>query len=166
MSRIAIYPGSFDPITNGHIDIITRASKMFDELILLVCFNPLKRGGSFTPEERIDLIHRCVDLPNVRVDRCDGLVADYASQVGACALVKGLRAVSDFEDEFQQALINKHLAPDVETLFMVANSEYMYLSSSAVRQVSFFGGDVSTFVPESILSLVEKKLKRIIESQT
>ena len=164
MSRIAIYPGSFDPITNGHIDIITRAAGMFDRLILLVCFNPLKKGGSFTPDERIDLIHRCVELENVTVDRCDGLVADYARKVGACALVKGLRAVSDFEHEFQQALINKHLAPEVETLFMVANSEYMYLSSSAVRQVCFFGGDVSTFVPDAILPIVEKKFKRTIES--
>ena len=158
--RTAIYPGSFDPITNGHLDIINRAANMFDKVVLLVCFNPLKLGGSFSPDERIELIRRCVSLPNVTAERCDGLVADYATQIGASAIIKGLRAVSDFEDEFQQALINKPLAPQVETMFMVANSEYMYLSSSAVRQVSFFGGDISTFVPDCIREDVEKKFRR------
>lgn len=149
--RIAICPGSFDPVTLGHLDIIRRATPLFDQVIVAVTVNPNKTP-TFSPEERLDFLRRCTrDIPNVVVDRCDGLLADYARSKGACALLKGLRAVTDFEYEFQMALINKKLNPELETMFMTTNSAYMYLSSSAVRQVAGFGGDVADFVPAEIL---------------
>ena len=156
--RIAIYPGSFDPITNGHLDIIRRAAPLFDQLIVLVVINPDKHP-TFTHEERLDLIRRAVgDLPNVQVDTYQGLLADYATQKGACALVKGLRAVTDFEYEFQMALVNKKLAPQMETVFLVTSTQNLYVSSSLVKQVALFGGDISGFVPECILPDVVQKL--------
>lgn len=159
MDTLAICPGSFDPVTYGHLDIIRRAATMFDSVIVLVSYNATKNGGTFLIPERIDFLKRTTnDIPNVSIDSYDGLTAEYAIQKGAVAIVKGLRAVSDFEDEFQQALINKQLAPDVETVFMVASQEYMYLSSSAVRQVCYFGGDISMFMPESIVGDVKKKI--------
>ena len=149
--RIAICPGSFDPVTLGHLDIIRRATPLFDQVIVAVTVNPNKTP-TFSPEERLDFLRRCTrDIPNVVVDRCDGLLADYARSKGACALLKGLRAVTDFEYEFQMALINKKLNPELETMFMTTNSAYMYLSSSAVRQGAGFGGDVADFVPAEIL---------------
>lgn len=160
MARIALCPGSFDPVTFGHLDIIRRTAGLFDKVIVLVSYNALKDGGTFTIPERVEFLRKCLDEPNVAVDFYDGLLADYAKMTGACAIVKGLRAVSDYEDEFQQALINKQLAPEVDTIFMVANSEYMYLSSSAVRQVCFFGGDISGFVPAEIKDDIVKKIER------
>ncbi len=157
--HLAICPGSFDPVTYGHLDIINRTAGLFDKVIVLVSFNALKNGGTFTIDERVDFIRRCISLPNVEVDRHDGLLVDYARAAGASAIVKGLRAVSDYEDEFQQALINKQLAPEVDTIFMATNSEYMYLSSSAVRQVCFFGGDISAFVPPQIEADIIAKIK-------
>ena len=155
--RIAICPGSFDPITLGHLDIIRRSSKLFDVLIVAVTKDP-NNQPTFSVEERMDFIRRCTQsIPNVRVDCCGGLLADYAKEKKACALVKGLRAVTDFEYEFQMALINKQLNPELETVFMTTNSEYMYLSSSAVRQVAGYGGDVSQFVAQEILEDVEKR---------
>lgn len=149
--RIAICPGSFDPVTLGHLDIIRRAAPLFDQVIVAVTVNPNKTP-TFSPEERLDFLRRCTrDIPNVVVDRCDGLLADYARSKGACALLKGLRAVTDFEYEFQMALINKKLNPELETMFMTTSSAYMYLSSSAVRQVAGYGGDISEFVPAQIL---------------
>lgn len=157
--RIAICPGSFDPITLGHLDIIRRSSKLFDVVIVAVTKNPNKQP-TFSMEERMDFIRRCTQsLPNVQVDCCEGLLAEYAREKGACALVKGLRAVTDFEYEFQMALINKQLNPELETVFMTTSSAYMYLSSSAVRQVAGYGGDVSQFVAASILEDVEKRFR-------
>ena len=148
--RIAICPGSFDPITFGHLDIITRASKMFDRLIIVVAANGAKHC-SFTPEERVEMIKKCTgDLDNVEVVHYDGLLADYAADCGATAIVKGLRAMSDFEYEFQMALTNKKLNPNVETLFLTTASQNMYLSSSMVKQIASMGGDISSFVPEAI----------------
>lgn len=161
--RIAVCPGSFDPVTVGHLDIIRRVAKLFDKLIIVVMQNYNKRNHSFTVEERMDLIRRAVTsfhLENVEVDSYDGLLAEYARQKGAIAVVKGLRAVSDFEFEFQQALINKKLNPELETIFLNTSSENMYLSSSIVKQICELGGDVSDLIPECIKQDVVDRLQR------
>ena len=158
---LAICPGSFDPITNGHLSVIQRAAKLFDEVVVVVMINPKKPVGCFTPDERVELIKRCVQgMDNVRVDFYAGLLAEYARINKADAIVKGLRAVSDFEDEFQQALTNKQLNPDVETVFVTAGADYMYLSSSIVKQVCELGGDVSKFVPEVVYDDIVKRIKK------
>ncbi len=159
MQKIAVCPGSFDPVTLGHVDVITRAAKVFDKVIVTVMYNSKKRNsGLFEPLERVELIRKSVaHLPNVEVDFHSGLLADYVSKVGAVAIVKGLRAVSDYEDEFQQALTNKRLAPDVDTMFFVTSAEYMFLSSSLVREVCSYGGDISAFVPSVIIDDIKMK---------
>lgn len=159
--KIAICPGSFDPITKGHLDVIKRASKLFDKVIVVVMENARKKNkSSFSVEERLDFLERCTkDIPNVEADSYVGLLADYAAKRGAIAIVKGLRAVSDFEDEFQQALTNVKLNPEVETVFITASSDYMYLSSSVVKQVAEYGGNVDDFVPDEIIQDVTKRLK-------
>ena len=147
----AIYPGSFDPVTNGHLDIIERASKVFDELVVVVMINPDKKG-LFTPEERVELIRKCIgDVENVRVDFSDGLTVEYMKANDIKVIVKGLRAVSDFEYEFQMALMNNKLDSDVETVFLATNSKYSYLSSSSVKQVARFGGCIEGLVHENII---------------
>ena len=166
-SRIAVYPGSFDPVTNGHTDIIRRAARLFDKVIVLVSVNAIK-SPSFSTVERVKLISKVVeqlDLENVVVDLWDGLLVDYIKQVGAIAIIKGLRAVSDFEYEFQMALANKMLYEEAETVFLTTSSENMYLSSSVVKQIASFGGDISHFVPDCILQdiidrLVPQHLKK------
>ncbi len=156
--RIAVCPGSFDPVTLGHLDIILRASKLFDKVIILVSVNPGKTA-SFTSEERVEMIRAVTsDMPNVETDVFDGLLADYVKKTGAIAIVKGLRAVSDFEYEFQMALTNKKLYPDAETVFLTTKAENMYLSSSVVKQIASFGGDISHFVPPQILGVIKKRL--------
>ena len=161
MNKVAICPGSFDPITNGHLDIIKRASKLFDEVIVLVLPNASK-NENFTLEERVDLIERSAkDIPNVTVDSYDGLLAQYAKEHNANTLVKGLRAVSDFEYEFQMALINKKVYKDIDTLFLPADEHNMYLSSSMVRQLATMGENISEFVPKEIEADIIKKLKRV-----
>lgn len=152
-----IYPGSFDPITNGHLSVIQRAARLFDKVIVVVMINHKKPVGCFTPEERVGLIKRCVEgMENVSVDFYDGLLAEYADIMHADAIVKGLRAVSDFEDEFQQALTNKQLNPNVETIFVTAGADNMFLSSSIVKQVCELGGDVSKFIPAAVYEDVVK----------
>ena len=156
--KIAICPGSFDPITKGHVDIIERTSKLFDKVYAVVMVNPAKKP-TFTTEERVDMIKKCTShLDNVEAESCEGLIADYARQKDAHTLVKGLRAVTDFEYEFQQALTNNKLNSDLETLFMVTNQEYMYLSSTIVRQIAEFGGDIEQFVPHEIKDELIKKM--------
>ncbi|MBQ6896083.1 MAG: pantetheine-phosphate adenylyltransferase [Oscillospiraceae bacterium] len=156
--KIAICPGSFDPVTKGHVDILERSSKLFDKVIAVVLVNPTKTP-TFTTEERVDLIKRVTKhIPNLEVDSYTGLVADYAQMKNAHTLIKGLRAVTDFEYEFQQALINKKLNPELETLFMVTNQDYMYLSSTLVRQIAEFGGDIDMFVPEEIKDILKEKM--------
>ena len=156
--RLAVCPGSFDPVTNGHVDIIERAYRIFDKVIVAVGVNP-KKVSSFTVEERMEMIRRaCADLPNVEVDKYETLLADYAQSVGATAIVKGLRALSDFDYEFQMALTNKKLNPGVETIFMATSAESMFLSSSMVKQVAGFGGDISPFVPACILEQIRSRI--------
>lgn len=158
MLRIAICPGSFDPVTFGHRDIITRASRLFDKVIVLVSVNPSKHP-SFTVEERVSMIRKVTEnLDNIEIDTFDGLLADYVKAKGAVAIVKGLRAVSDFEYEFQMALANKVLYADAETVFLTTSGENMYLSSSVVKQIASFGGDISHFVPACILDEITKRL--------
>lgn len=160
--KIAVCPGSFDPITNGHLAVIRRASRLFDKVIVVVMANFRKPVGLFSVDERVELIKRCTaDIENVEVDSYGGLLADYAREKGAVAIVKGLRAVSDFEDEFQQALTNKQLNPEVETIFITAEAEHMYLSSSLVKQIGELGAniDMSKFVPPQIADDIVERLK-------
>lgn len=154
----AIYPGSFDPVTNGHLEIIKRASLLFDHLIVLISVNPNKTSN-FTVEERADLLRRvCYDIPNVQVDSCSGLIVDYFRDHNCDIIVKGLRAMSDFENEFQMAHVNEHLCPRAETVFLCADSQSTYLSSSMVRQIATFGGDISPFVPDAIKDDIIRRL--------
>ena len=148
--KIAIYPGSFDPVTLGHLDIIERASELFDKLIVVVMHN-VSKFPIFTAEERMHLL-RCVTdhLPNVEIDGYSGLLADYAGKRGEFKIVKGLRAMSDFENEFSMALANRKLNPDVDTAFLMTSAEYMYLSSSMVKDIALHGGSIAGFVPPKI----------------
>ena len=161
VKKIAVCPGSFDPVTLGHMDIIKRTSAIFDEVIVLVSFNPAKTQTGFTPDERVNMLRRCTkDLPNVRIDSSAGLLADYCAENNVTAVVKGLRAVSDFEYEFQQALINQKLNGKTETVFIPSASENTYISSSVVKQLCAFGADISTFVPEEILDEILERLSK------
>ncbi len=157
--RIAICPGSFDPVTLGHMDIISRACKIFDKVIVAVPVNPDKRA-SFTVEERMEMLRIATKGMNVEVDSVKGLLADYAKEKQAVAIVKGLRAMTDFEYEFQMALTNKKLNAEVETMFLPTSMENMFLSSSMVKQIAGFGGDISHFVPESLLDRINERLCR------
>ncbi len=157
-NRTVICPGSFDPVTLGHMDIISRASVMFDKVIVAVLVNSSKKPV-FTAEERIYLLKKALsDFANVEVQSFNGLLVDYAKQVGASAVVRGLRAVSDFEYEFQMSLTNKKLYPQMETIFLTTRSEYMFLSSSIVKQIAVLGGDITNFVPECIHQEIKTRL--------
>ena len=156
--RIAVVPGSFDPITKGHMDIIKRAQTLFDKVIVLVVVNTDKRPA-FTPQERVCMIEKVTKgWDNVAVDCFDGLLVEYVEKVGACAIVKGLRAVSDFEYEFQMALYNKKLYEPAETVFLTTSTENLYLSSSGVKQIAAFGRDISDFVPKEICKEIYDRL--------
>ncbi len=158
MRRVAVCPGSFDPITLGHLDIIKRASQLFDKVIVLISVNAAK-VPSFTTTERMAMIEAVTHgFDNVVIDILDGLLADYVKNVGAIAIVKGLRAVSDFEYEFQMALANKKLYAGAETIFLTTSAENMYLSSSVVKQIASFGGDISHFVPECVHEVIKNRL--------
>ena len=158
--KTAIYPGSFDPITLGHLNIIKRAAVCFDKLIVCVMVNSEKvNRGLFTPEERVELIRRVVaKLPNVEADCSSTLIAEYASQKRACTLVKGLRAVSDYENELQMALINRKLNPRLETMFLPSSAKYTYVSSSMVKEMARYGAELSDFVPREIIGDVQRKM--------
>jgi pantetheine-phosphate adenylyltransferase len=156
----AVYPGSFDPITNGHLDIINRASRVFDEVVVGVLINPDKKG-LFNIEERVNLIEKCVgNLKNVKVQGFSGLLINFMKVVDAKVIVKGLRAVSDFEYEFQMALMNNKLDPKIETVFMMTNAKYSYLSSSSVKQVAMFGGCIKGLVPNEIYDEIVSKANK------
>lgn len=157
--KCAIYPGSFDPVTLGHLDIIKRASAIFDELIVCVSVNSAKPAGLFTPQERVELIQAVTeDLPNVRVDYSQELVAEYARRNRARVLVKGLRAVSDYESEIQMAMINAKLSPKLDTVFLYTRPKYAYLSSTVVKEMARYGADLSDFVPRQIIERVRDKV--------
>lgn len=164
--KTVICPGSFDPVTQGHMDIIRRTAALFDKVIVVVMTNYHKKNSyAFSAEERVHFLERCTaSIPNVEVDAYDGLLAEYARQKGAVAVVKGLRAVSDFEYEFQQALTNQKLNQGLETVFVTATAENMFLSSSVVKQVCELGGDVGNFVPEEIRDDIIQRIKRGGES--
>ena len=158
--KTAIYPGSFDPITLGHLNIIKRAAVCFDKLIVCVMVNSEKvNRGLFTPEERVELIRRVVaKLPNVEADCSSTLIAEYARQKRACTLVKCLRAVSDYENELQMALINRKLNPRLETMFLPSSAKYTYVSSSMVKEMARYGAELSDFVPREIIGDVQRKM--------
>lgn len=159
--KIAIYPGSFDPITSGHLNIIERAANIFDKLIVCVMVNSSKTP-LFSREERVELAQRVTkDIPNVEVDSSEELLADYSKRRGSCVVVKGLRAGSDFENEFQMALINRKINPSLDTMFLTAEHQYMYLSSSAVKELGNYDVDLSGFLPESIIPDFKRRIAAI-----
>ena len=155
--RRAIYPGSFDPVTAGHLDVIHRAAKLFDELIVAVAFNDQKQS-MFTAEERMDLIRESTaGVANIRVACFNGLLVEFAKGESALAVVRGLRAISDFEFEFQMALMNRKLDPTIETIFLTPREEYTYLSSRIVKEIARLGGNVEAFVPPSVVRALREK---------
>ncbi len=159
--KTVICPGSFDPVTKGHMDIIERASKLFDKVVVAV-LNNASKNPCFTINERIELLKQTTaHLDNIEISTFDGLLVDFAKIKGASAVVKGLRAVTDFEYEFQMSMINKKLCPEIETIFLNTSQEYMYLSSSVVKQIASAGGDISMFVPEEIRDKIVGRLRNI-----
>ena len=159
--KIAIYPGSFDPITSGHLNIIQRAANIFDKLIVCVMVNSAK-APMFTQQERVNMIKSVVhDIPNVEVDASSDLLAEYARRKGSCVIVKGLRAGSDFENEFQMALINHKINPDLDTMFLTSEHQYMYLSSSTVKELGGYDVDLSDFLPDQIIPVFKKRISDI-----
>ena len=163
--KIAIYPGSFDPITNGHLNIIRRAANIFDRLIVCVMVNSGK-NPMFTQQERAELIGRVTaDIPNVEVDAADELLADYARRKGGCVIVKGLRAGSDFESEFQMALINHKINENLDTMFLTAEHQYMYLSSSTVKELGRYNVDLTDFLPQEIIPDFQNRMQELKQSK-
>lgn len=158
--KIAVYPGSFDPITCGHLDIIKRSCKLFDKVIVAVLDNSQKTP-LFSVSDRIELIKKCTnDIPNCEVESFGGLLVDFVKQSGAHTVVRGLRAISDFEYEFQMAMLNKKLAPDVETVFMVTNLNCLYISSSVVKEICRYGGNAEGLIPEEIIKDITDKIEK------
>ena len=158
--KIGVYPGSFDPLTNGHLDIIKRASRLFDRIIVGVLHNDAKKA-IFSMEERVELIKKCTaDIANVEVDLFQGLLVDFVREKHATAIVKGLRAVSDYEYELQMAMLNKHIDSEIETIFLMADIQNSFLSSSVVKELARNGGDITGLVPEEIKADINLKLQR------
>lgn len=158
---IAICPGSFDPITLGHLNIIRRASRIFDRVVVCVMYNSTKTSPMFSVEERVDMVRRAVaKYPNVTVDSSDGLLAEYARQFDGAVVVKGLRAASDFEYEFQMNLINKKINPEMETMFLTSSEKYTFLSSSIVREMARYDADLTGLVPDEIIEEIREKAKQ------
>jgi pantetheine-phosphate adenylyltransferase len=157
--KIAIYPGSFDPITNGHLDIIRRATTLFDKLLIAVARNS-EKNSLFTVAERMQLIGQVITWPNVEIVTFDGLLVDFAHATKASAIVRGLRAVTDFEYEFQMALMNHRLQPNVETVFLTAREDYTYLSSKLIKEVASLGGNITSFVPEPVEMALRQRLTK------
>ena len=157
--KIAIYPGSFDPVTNGHLNIIRRAANIFDKLSVCVMVNAGKKP-LFTQEERTEMLQRVTrDLPNVEIDYAGELLATYAKRRGSCVVIKGLRATSDFENEFQMALINHKINPDLDTMFLTSEHQYMYLSSSTVKELACYDVELQDFLPEEIIPDFKRRIQ-------
>jgi len=157
MERLAVYPGSFDPITNGHLDIIKRGLRFFDKLIILIAYNPNK-SGLFSVEERMELIRQVIgDDPRIRVDSFSGLLVNYVRDSGATVILRGLRALSDFEYEFQMALINRRLNRDIETVFLMTGYKWFYTSSNLIKEAASHAGSVRGLVPEIVLQRLQEK---------
>lgn len=160
MHKLAVYPGTFDPVTNGHIDLVKRSLCIFDSLVVAVAVNP-KKAPLFGIEERVDLLRRSTSqLRNIEVEAFDGLLVDYVKRRGAVAIIRGLRAVSDFEYELQMALMNRRLDSNVETVFMMPSEEYSYLTSTAIKEVASFGGRVTGLVPECVDEVLKTRFVR------
>ena len=158
--KIAVYPGTFDPITNGHVDIIYRSAKLFDKIIVTVAVNTQKTP-LFDLTERVEMIRQALgNEEKIEVDQFEGLIAEYLERVNASAMIRGLRAVSDFEYVFQMSLMNRKLNPDVETVFLTPAQEYIHLNSTIVKEVASFGGDVSEYVPDYVRTMLQEKYKK------
>ena len=159
MTKKIVYPGSFDPVTNGHLDIVERAAKIFDEVIVSVFYNPNKEPV-FTMDERVEMLKKSTkDLHNVRVDSFSGLTTKYVNSIGGEAILRGLRAVSDFEGEFQMASMNKHLDEEIETIFLMTDTKYAFLSSSVIKEAAYFNGNIKELVPDFVYQKLRNKFK-------
>ncbi len=160
MQKIAVYPGSFDPVTFGHIDIVKRGRKIFDHIIVAILNNPAKKA-LFTIDERLEMLNECMkNIPGLTFDSFDGLLVDYVKSSGACAVLRGMRAVSDFEKEFQLALMNRKLNRDIETVFLMTGMRWFFTSSSIIKEAATFGGDISDMVPPLVNERVKAKYKQ------
>jgi pantetheine-phosphate adenylyltransferase len=159
--KLVVYPGTFDPITNGHLDLIVRASRLFSKVLVAVSTHPHKQP-LFSLEERVELVRSSIsDLSNVRVEFFQGLLVRYAKEAGASAVIRGLRAVSDFEYEFQMALMNRKQMPDIETVFLMPSEEYTYVNSTVVKEIALLGGRVDCFIPPAVAVALNKKMFKI-----
>jgi pantetheine-phosphate adenylyltransferase len=157
--RIAVYPASFDPITNGHLDLIHRASRLFDEVVVAVATNLEKSGGTFPVDERIAMVrHAVAGMENVRVDLIQSLLVEYLQRIGARIVLRGLRALADFEYEFEMALMNSHMFPEIETVFLMTSERWFYVSASRVRELVRFGADVTEFVPPDVAKRLAERI--------
>ena len=157
--RIAVYPASFDPITNGHLDLIHRAAKLFDEVVVAVATNVEKSGGTFPVDDRIAMVQHAVEgLPNVRVDLIQTLLVEYLRKINARIVIRGLRALADFEYEFEMALMNSHMYPEIETVFLMTSERWFYTSASRVRELVRFGADVTEFVPAEVAAKLAERI--------
>ncbi len=160
-TKIALFPASFDPVTNGHLDLIRRARSVFDEVVVAVVENVDKRGGTFSSKERLEMLREVLaDEPGIRVESFTGLVVDFAEQLRATAIIRGLRAMSDFEYEFEMALMNRHLKPEIEILFMMTSLECLYVSSSRLKELAQFGVELDEFVPPVVAKRLRERLGR------
>lgn len=158
--RIAVFPGGFDPVTNGHLDLVSRMTHLFDRVIVAVV-KGRDKGALFSWDERIELFRKAVeDMPTVEVEGFDELTIQFAQKRGAIAVVRGIRAVSDFESEFDMALMNRQLAPNLESVYLMSSQEYLYVSASRIREVSRFGGDISSFVPPHVQAALRDRLSQ------
>lgn len=169
---IAIYPGSFDPLTNGHLDVIRRAQEIFDHVIVGVLYNSSKRTPLFSPEERISIIKECFEDPSVELDSArieveifDGLLVEFARMKNAVAIIRGMRALSDFESEFQMALMNRKLNREVQSVFLMTGSRWIFTSSSIIKEVARYGGDISDMVPKPVERRVKEKFDGLVENK-
>jgi pantetheine-phosphate adenylyltransferase len=155
--RLAVYPGGFDPLTNGHLDLVTRMTHLFDRVVVAVV-RGRDKGSLFTVEERVELVQTaCSHLPSVEVESFEGLMVDYATRKGAVAVVRGIRAISDFESEFDQAMMNRKMAPHLESVYLMANHENLFISATRIREVSRLGYDVADLVPANVRAALRKK---------